>query len=335
MIGLFFLALAKLGAADPCDGVGATPILYHEYTSADCVPPFPLNPDGSCSSWGNYAYDCITYCQTNTTFDYAVEVPFPRSECHWPVKCTLSESSSTTWSWSFSMSPKVGKAVKLGASGSYSQSYGTTKGRSWAFEPNPGECGYFTFVPVRKTVCGTLSQSIPMWEDGIWTCAPQVVNTDNYCAPGIWYDSNGDPDGVIIFVRTDCLTRQPLGPEVQDPVYNMPGVPMDRGTLAAMMQSWVDDSCSADVVNNADGTETASFEINGRGFTDGQLGGNGEKLQGGLQGCGTLSSWVFTWTVTNGTYDWNATGDVTGSSAKTCIGNALVAVGGSTPDQCT
>lgn len=110
---------------------------------------------------------------------------------------------------------------------------------------------------------------------------------------------------------------------------------MDRGTLAAMMQSWVDDSCSADVVNNADGTETASFEINGRGFTDGQLGGNGEKLQGGLQGCGTLSSWVFTWTVTNGTYDWNATGDVTGSSAKTCIGNALVAVGGSTPDQCT
>ena len=59
-----------------------------------------------------------------------------------------------------------------------------------------------------------------MWEDGVWTCAPHVINTDNYCAPGIWLDSNGDPDGVIIFVYTDCLTRQPLGPEFQDPVYN-------------------------------------------------------------------------------------------------------------------
>ncbi|KAK7948458.1 uncharacterized protein PG986_009344 [Apiospora aurea] len=270
-----------------------------------------------------------------TTFDWATESPFPRSECHGPTSCSLSEGKSTSWSWNFGFSPKVGKAIKLGVSGGYSQSYGTSQGRSWSIDLQKGECGYFTFVPARKTACGTLSQSTPVWIDGVWTCAPHVVNTENYCAPGIWYDSAGDPDGVIIFVRINCLTREPLGPEYQDDIYNMPGVPLDRGTLATTLQSWVDDTCSASLVsNNADGTQTAAFEIHGKGFSDSQLGDNGANLNAGLTSCGTLASWVFNWTPDNGTYDWAATGQVTGASVKGCIGDAVVAAGGSTKSNC-
>ncbi|KAK8077648.1 hypothetical protein PG996_003818 [Apiospora saccharicola] len=335
IVMFFFLALAKLVVANPCDGVGAQPVFYHEYLGDACPPPFPLNPDGSCSQWANYAYDCISYCQINTTFDWATESPFPRSECHYPTECSISESSSTSWSWSFGFSPKVGKAVKLGISGGYSQSYGTSQGRSWSFKPNHGECGYFTFVPARKTTCGTLSQSTPMWQDGMWTCAPNVVNTNDFCAPQVWYDATGQPDGVVLFVRINCLTREPLGPEFQDPIYNMPGVPMDRGMLATIMQSWVVDTCSASLVsNNADGTQTASFEIHGKGFSDTQLGDNGANLNAGITSCGTLASWAFNWTPDNGTYDWSATATVTGKSFKGCVGDAVVAAGGSTKDGC-
>ncbi|KAK8134155.1 hypothetical protein PG984_006167 [Apiospora sp. TS-2023a] len=96
IVMLFFLALAKLAVANPCDGVGAQPVFYHEYLGDACPPPFPLNPDGSCSQWANYAYDCISYCQISTyssvpgpisdrftnqlqdtTFDWATESPFP------------------------------------------------------------------------------------------------------------------------------------------------------------------------------------------------------------------------------------------------------------------
>ncbi|KAK8006622.1 hypothetical protein PG991_012919 [Apiospora marii] len=268
IIMFFFLALAKLAAANPCDGVDATPVFYHE-------------------------------------------------------------------SWNFGFSPKVGKAVKLGVSGGYSQSFGTSQGRSWDFEPQPGECGYFTFVPARKTTCGTLSQSTAMWQDGMWMCAPNVINTNDFCAPQIWYDTTGQPDGVVIFVRINCLTREPLGPEVQDPIYNMPGVKLDRGTLATIMQSWVVDTCSAKLVsNNADGSQTGSFEIHGKGFSDDKLGDDGANLNAGLSSCGTVASWAFNWTPDNGTYDWSATGTVQGSSIKGCIGDAVVAAGGSTKDGC-
>lgn len=209
-----------------------------------------------------------------------------------------------------------------------------------------------------------------MWQDGVWTCAPNVVNTKDYCAPQIWYDTAGQPDGVIIFVRINCLTREPLGPEVQDPIYNskfprlllhqpslrciivskqnkkqkldlanfdaaVPGVPLDRGTLTTILQSWVVDTCSASVVsNNADGTQTGSFEIHGKGFSDTQLGDNGANLNAGLTSCGTLASWAFNWTPNNGTYDWSATGTIKGKSFKGCIGDAVVAAGGSTKDGC-
>lgn len=46
-----------------------------------------------------------------------------------------------------------------------------------------------------------------------------VANTANHCLGQVWY-ANGVPDGAVMFVQTYCLTREPLGPEFQDPAYN-------------------------------------------------------------------------------------------------------------------
>jgi hypothetical protein len=49
------------------------------------------------------------------------------------------------------VSPKVGKALKMGISGSYGHNWGNANGISWSFQPGDHECGYFTFVPTKKT----------------------------------------------------------------------------------------------------------------------------------------------------------------------------------------
>ncbi|KAL8787177.1 MAG: hypothetical protein Q9213_002393 [Squamulea squamosa] len=46
------------------------------------------------------------------------------------------------------------------------------------------------------------------------------------------------PRGDTIFVRTDCGTRLPLPMDKQDPAYNHPGVPLDRGDYEAVSATW-------------------------------------------------------------------------------------------------
>lgn len=117
-------------------------------------------------------------------------------------------------------------------------------------------------------------------------CAPTVNTTRNFCVPEPWRVNN-QPDGAVIFVYTDCLTRQPLGPEHQDPVYNMPGVPLDRGTLSVLQQGWVENTCEVEQLK-VDGGHSHGFLIKGRGFADQLLGEEGEKLRQKLESCGDL-----------------------------------------------
>lgn len=161
LLGLAQAGLAPLNTTNPgnitnpgnefniCDGTGGySPILYHNYTTADCVPKFNLGSDGNCS-WIQ-PLTCGSFCQQYTYFEWGQESPFTQSDCNYPLECSLTESSSTSWNWGVSFTPKIGKALKVGVSGSYGQSYGQTTGRSWSFQPEPYQCGYFTFVPVRK-----------------------------------------------------------------------------------------------------------------------------------------------------------------------------------------
>lgn len=170
-----------------------------------------------------------------------------------------------------------------------------------------------------------------MWEDQVWSCAPVAKNTENFCVPEVW-TVNNNPDGAVIFVFTDCLTRAPLGPEYQDPVYNMPGVALDRGQLTTLQKGWVENTCDAQRLDTDDG-DSWGFSIQGRGFADAILGPNGEALKSKLLACGTLVTWSFSW-VAQHQFDWLAEGVMKASNVKGCCGDAIMSVGGVTRDKC-
>lgn len=144
---------------DICSGTIGSPILYYNYTDKNCIPPFYLkdnNLDCGVQEWAGddekWVSDCDTYCQLTTIFVYAREAPYPASYCNYPLECSISDDHSVSWNWGFSVSPKMGKAFKLGISGSFGRSSGTSTGRSYKFTPQDGQCGYFTFVPIKKSV---------------------------------------------------------------------------------------------------------------------------------------------------------------------------------------
>ena len=87
-----------------------------------------------------------------TTFYYATEVPYPNMYCHGPLTCTLTESQTTTVTWSTSLSPKFLDALKVGVTGTFSHATANSKARSFQIKLEQGQCGYFTFVPIAKSI---------------------------------------------------------------------------------------------------------------------------------------------------------------------------------------
>jgi hypothetical protein len=155
----------------------------------------------------------------------------------------------------------------------------------------------------------------------------------NYCAEEVWM-RDGQPDGVVIFVKIDCVNRQPLPLDQQDPVYQQPGVPLDRGSYQALMDSWPDNSCMHWEVTTSLGEATA-FEIHGKNFDADLLGANGELLIAKLQACGPEScTLAFNPTPEDENWDWKATGCIPLTASAGCIGDAVLAVGGRTSDGC-
>jgi hypothetical protein len=158
--------------------------------------------------------------------------------------------------------------------------------------------------------------------------------------PQVW-NRNGEPDGVVIFVKIDCTTRDPLPPDQQDPgqssplsqsratlflpvltqlfctptVYQQPGVPLDRGTRDAIL----------------------AFQMQGYNFSAAQLGDQGDNLlnwidsytNGSQAGC----IWNFT-TETGGEWDWIATGCIPLTVDPYILGQSMMNIGGNTADGC-
>jgi len=50
---------------DVCDGVGATPVLYHTYWDDVCIPKNGLMPNGHCERWDDRNTDCVSFCQVS------------------------------------------------------------------------------------------------------------------------------------------------------------------------------------------------------------------------------------------------------------------------------
>lgn len=73
------------------------------------------------------------------------------SWCNYPLECTLKDTASTSWDWGVVFTPKMGNTFEVGISGGYGKTTGMAAGHMWTFQPMLGQCGYFTFVPIKKT----------------------------------------------------------------------------------------------------------------------------------------------------------------------------------------
>jgi hypothetical protein len=78
------------------------------------------------------------------------------------------------------------------------------------------------------------------WVGNYFYCGNPEEHIQNYCAQEARRNPDGSVDGEVIFVRSDCETRLPLDMEHQDPIYQKPGVPMDRGQLQGILTTFGD-----------------------------------------------------------------------------------------------
>lgn len=137
----------------------------------------------------------------------------------------------------------------------------------------------------------------------------------------------------MIWVRTDCSTGVPLGSEYQDPVYNSPGVSLYEETGFSMFDGWSNNTCVMNIIES--GIEGAWFalEVKARGLQLSGVGNNGEVLFRGINACGDITSWNFTWAdvaYPNSTWDMAASSTVFVKKGvqKACIGTAMQQAGG-------
>ncbi|KAI1074066.1 hypothetical protein F5B20DRAFT_565097 [Whalleya microplaca] len=234
-----------------CDGKNAEPILYHEYGNKQCPPHWHFAKDGHCELpatkiGGFFGHKvCQSYCEVRTSYHYGQEVIFVSNPyCHGPMTCSISESASTSWSYTFK-APKVVDILTKGITGGISYSNSHAKAQSKSVNLMDGECGYFTFLPILKTSCGT-------WTEGDFKDTPtdhcvKPRSEGNVCTTmaNVARGSKSDPWGDTVFVRVDCGTHEPLPMKYQDPAYRHPGVALDRGTYDAFASLWKEKDLTA------------------------------------------------------------------------------------------
>jgi hypothetical protein len=170
-------------------------------------------------------------------------------------------------------------------------------------------------------------------------CGKQTT-AGNVCAEQPWKNPDGSPDGVTLFVKIDCVTLQPTNMTDQDPVYQKPGVPLDRGVVVNMIQSWNPKPTTTTTAPSPSPTPPEgdtcdvsykflfdTVEVRGKSWTTAQLGNNGDNLKSKLSGCGDLTDWNFEMTPNDCCYQWYASARLP-IGVKNCVGKAVVAAGG-------
>ncbi len=131
--------------ANPCEP-GGTPILYNEYHSDLCPPAISMDGNGDCPA--DPKKQCISYCEVRQTFTYDVEQPIDNGYCHGPLTCTVGSNKAKTYTYNYSVNNKWLDALGFGITGGYSSADALTDVRSTSVKLDPGNCGYFTFLPI-------------------------------------------------------------------------------------------------------------------------------------------------------------------------------------------
>ncbi|KAI9659540.1 MAG: hypothetical protein M1821_001799 [Bathelium mastoideum] len=184
---------------------------------------------------------CSSYCEVNNMWYPGPESPFLNSACTAGDSCTLSAGNSTTvtnsWSINIGLTGNSGKvtaaeltgAFNVGASYTYSSSVTYTVTETHTRSDNAtSNCGYFTFVPYYLSSCGSLTTSayeeVAFVGGTDFQCTTDdLATTGNYCNQSP-YTVNGEAQGQVIWVETNCNGGGLADMSSQQPIYQYPGV---------------------------------------------------------------------------------------------------------------
>ncbi|KAJ9602291.1 hypothetical protein H2200_013146 [Cladophialophora chaetospira] len=197
-----------------------------QYFEDTCQPGFQLRPDGTCSI--QYLDDarkqCNSFCQVRTTFTYGPEQPFlargyfigpgvaPSDDKTYPQAVRGSEAIVGDSQKTDILNPGVTNDFEGIAYGVAVDDFNHTQNLTAGF------CGYYTFLPITRTVCGTRTYGND--------CGNSATTTGNYCGSELQLSGAQDEwmtglrlHGETAWVWTDCETHLPWTSS-QDSAYN-------------------------------------------------------------------------------------------------------------------
>ncbi|KAH7141344.1 hypothetical protein B0J13DRAFT_623711 [Dactylonectria estremocensis] len=186
-----------------------------------CKPKHNVNKKGECEGdWAAYPSGCTSYCESYVEWRYGPEARFQQVRCaRGPCKLEPGLGANITvpvWQ------PGISKfSFTTGSTFNYYDP-STTAVSAVVEKPRElfHECGYFTFIPYMVKSCGVTVYGRYFLEH--W-CKAHENRGD--CRENVLQRPNGKPDGIIVFVATDCNDHFKLRPFCkQDPAYLKAGV---------------------------------------------------------------------------------------------------------------
>ncbi|KAI1266117.1 hypothetical protein F5Y18DRAFT_426006 [Xylariaceae sp. FL1019] len=316
---------------DPCSGGDFR--LYDEYREDRCPPVNRYDPKhpGFCEGADNFP--CTSFCQVSTEFTYGQESPIIGTYCEGARECWTTQQDIVRVKWPSKglLEDQFSEALSTGVSGGFHVwkcVFSTREVGVYNKHLEKDECGYFTFVPILKTTCGTWTHG----QRGPWGC--ENVTTEHHrCATQQMTDSKGVPDGNTIFVKTDCKSKVPLPITEQDPIYRFTGVGINQN-YHSVSDDWAWDWCKCYYK-----VALSSFELRGKNWARSRLGFgsnggvNGSRLQHYLGTCGIITFYRFH--MNDDEEDsWWATGNLP-IGTRNCVATQVRKAGGMKSGRCS
>ncbi|KAI1851403.1 hypothetical protein JX266_003478 [Neoarthrinium moseri] len=306
--------------ADPCSGGPFD--LYKEYREADCKPNIPMDDHGNCQVPNGTTTNCKAFCQVRTTYTYGTEIPYASKDlhanfpevswCHGPGSgtnkvndredCTLKSTTPLKIKipdWHYGGNEAIfDQGISSGLHYKSPPNYASPDGAgNHVSEVGPMECGYWTFLPIIKTVCGSVTEAVQSEQpshtnDCIMSQAGDTWTLGNVCASE--YVANPlsplQVSGRWVWVKTDCFTRHAHKHGEQDVDYYREGVALPQDDLMLILE-WDWQKVYCDVVLHG---VSVHYWVLGRLMPDWKMGSWGRGLLDALKvNANSPTAWMF------------------------------------------
>ncbi|KAI0418956.1 hypothetical protein F5X98DRAFT_336801 [Xylaria grammica] len=192
--------------------------------------------------WRVWVLDCALTRTRGTTFLPTREVPIQNTFCRGPGVCAAPRTVLQVDSW-WSGTEAATSALADGVSGGFDaglRAVALTTRPKDAVALGEGECGYYTWIGTKKSVCGTLTEATAAFSSDGQTqfCAAPAKTTTDLCAESIAQNDAEEASGTPVFVRVDCASRTALPGEVQHPLFRFADVALSPSRLEQTLRAW-------------------------------------------------------------------------------------------------